>query len=168
VPALISRAEALARIEGEGGLPPCLMCAIAARAVGDVHAIHEDDEALVFLPRYVRCWGHVCVMPKAHVVSFSEVEPSLWGRVDALAHRAARLVERLHRPKRCYLAATGSAATELVQSSRHLHVHVIPVHGSEDRPASVFSWQEGVYVAAPEEWRTLRSQYVSAWREELR
>lgn len=163
MPTLIPRGEALARIRAEGGDPPCLMCAIAARCVGEVHAIHEDDEMLVFLPRYVRCWGHLCVMPKAHVVSYRGAPPRTWLRMNELALEAARVIEALRAPRRCYVASTGSSAGELTQSSMHLHVHVIPVHDPEDRPASVFSWQEGVYVAERGEWEALREEYAAAW-----
>ena len=34
---------------------------------------------------------------------------------------------------------------------------------SGDRPASIFSWQEGVYVAERDEWESLRGEYVTAW-----
>lgn len=163
MPTLIPRAEALARIRAEGGEPACLMCAIARREVGELYAVHEDDDVIVFLPRYVRCWGHVCIMPRAHVTSYASVSPTLWGKVSLAGHLAARMVESLDRPRRCYLASTGSSAGELTQSSMHLHLHVIPVHDPEDRPASVFSWQDGVYVAADDEWRALQARYREAW-----
>ena len=85
MPTLISRDEALARIRTEGGRPPCLMCAIRDRQVGATYAVFEDDEILVLLPRYVRRWGHVVVMPKAHVVTYSGVSAALWGRINAEA-----------------------------------------------------------------------------------
>ena len=163
MPRLISRGEALARIREEGGTPSCLMCAIATRSVGDTQAVFEDEEMLVFLPRYVRCWGALCVMPKLHVTSFSKVPPLLWHRVNALGLKAARVVEALQNPRRCYLASTGSSAGELTQSSMHLHIHVLPIHDPEDRPSSVFSWQEGVYVAEAPEWDALRREYVERW-----
>lgn len=163
MPILIPRAEALARIRAEGGSPACLMCAIAERTVGDVQVVFEDAEMLVFLPRYVRCWGQVCVMPRLHVTSFAAVPKAIWARTSALGHKASRVVEALSQPRRCYLAATGSSAGELTQSSMHLHLHVIPVHDAEDRPASVFSWQDGVYVAERPEWEALRDSYVRAW-----
>src|SRR5687768_7074261 len=99
MPQLISRAEALDRIAREGGLPACLMCAVRDGRVGAVYAVHEDDEHLVMLPRYVRCWGHVMVMPKTHVTSFAGVGRALWRRTSELAHRAARVVERVQRPR---------------------------------------------------------------------
>lgn len=166
MPRLVTRDEALARIREEGGTPACLMCAIRDGAVGDLHAVFEDDAMLVMLPRYVRRWGHVLVMPRAHVVSFSEVDPALWARTNALVHKAARVVEAVQRPRRVYVASTGSSAGELTQSSQHLHVHVIPLYEADDKPSSIFSWQEGVYVAERGEWEELRERYLRAWAED--
>lgn len=166
MPTLVSRSEALARIREEGGAPACLMCAVRDRAVGDVHAVLEDDEVLVMLPRYVRRWGHLLVMPNAHVVSFADVDPALWARTSALAHKAARVIEATQRPRRVYVASTGSSAGELTQSSEHLHVHVIPLYEPDDKPSAIFSWQAGVYVAERAEWCALRDRYARAWAED--
>lgn len=162
MPERISRAEALARIALEGGRPDCLMCAIRDRAVGPVHAIHEDADTLVMLPRYVTRWGQLMVLPKPHATRFVDVDPALWARVNTLAHRAARVAERVARPHRVYVASTGSGA-ELTQSSRHLHVHVVPLHDPDDKPSSIFSWQEGVLVGSDPEWAALRDDYRAAW-----
>jgi histidine triad (HIT) family protein len=167
VPTLISRDEALARIREEGRSPPCLMCAIRDRQVGATHAVFEDDQILVFLPRYVRRWGHIVVMPKAHVVTYSGVSPELWARTNAEALRAARMLERIRSPLRIYVTSTGSSAGELTQTSMHLHLHVIPLHDDHDRPADVFSWQGGVLVAELEEWDVLRAELARAWRDQL-
>jgi diadenosine tetraphosphate (Ap4A) HIT family hydrolase len=163
MPTLISRAEALARIRRDAGEPDCLMCAICARTAGPVRVVWEDDEQLVSLPAYVRRWGHVMVTPKAHVTSYAEVDPELWARTSRLAHRAARVVERVCRPRRVYMASTGSSGGELTQSSQHLHVHAIPVYEADDRPYSVFSWREGVYVGSPEEWAELLAACRQEW-----
>ncbi len=163
MPTLISRAEALRRIEDEGKRPRCLMCAIAERKVGDVHVVFEDAAMLVMLPRYVRRWGHVLVTPREHVTSYDGVDPALWARTSQLAHQAARMVERVMRPVRCYMASTGSSAGELTQTSQHLHIHVIPLFDPDDRPNDVFSWTEGVYVGEPAEWAALLDRYRAVW-----
>jgi diadenosine tetraphosphate (Ap4A) HIT family hydrolase len=163
MPTLIPRAEGLDRIRRERGDAPCLMCAIVERKVGDVHVLYEDDMQLVSLPRYVRKWGQVTVTPKAHITNYLDATPALWARTNELAHRAARVVERARTPRRTILASTGSSAGELVNSSIHLHVHVIPLYDSDDRPADVFSWQEGIYVGEPEEWTALLSAYRALW-----
>lgn len=141
------------------------MCAIVARAAGPVHVVHEDDRALVMLPRYVRCWGSAMVIPKAHVIAYEEIDTATWTHVNALALHTARIVERVQRPRRCYVASIGSSTgeRELVQSSRHLHVHVIPVQDADMKPADVFSWAAGVWVAEPHEWEVLRMRYCDAW-----
>ncbi|HEY8374943.1 MAG TPA: HIT family protein, partial [Nannocystis sp.] len=149
MPTLIPRDEALRRIEAECGAPACLMCALVRGEAGPVYAIAEDATTLVMLPRYVRRWGQVMVIPKPHVTRFEEVEPDLWARTSRFAHQAARMIERVLRPRRCYVASIGSSAGELLQTSRHLHVHVIPVHAADDRPSEVFSWREGAYVGSP-------------------
>jgi diadenosine tetraphosphate (Ap4A) HIT family hydrolase len=104
------------------------------------------------------------VVPKRHVVSYGEVDAELWARSSRLAHRAARVVEQVMQPRRCYLASTGSSAgEELIQTSRHLHIHVIPIYEPDDRPAAVFGWSEGVYVAEPHEWAALLERYRAHW-----
>lgn len=163
MPTLITRDEALRRIIDEGGHPTCLMCAIVERKVGEVHVIHEDDEHLVMLPRYVRRWGHVMVVPRTHVTTYSAIDPALWARTGRLAHQTARMVERVLQPLRCYMASTGSTAGERTQTSMHLHVHVIPLGDPDDKPSDVFSWQDGVLVGDPGEWRDLQSRYREAW-----
>ena len=163
MPTLIPRAEALARIRAEGGEPACLMCAIRDRKVGATHVVYEDDEQLVSLPRYVRRWGQITITPKLHVTSFAEVDDRVWARSNALALQAARIVEEVMKPRRCYVASTGSSAGELTQTSMHLHIHVIPLYVADDKPADIFSWSEGVYVADDAEWEELRARYVSVW-----
>src|SRR5579862_5915740 len=103
MPRLVTRAEALERIRLERGDAPCLMCAVCARAAGPVHVVHEDERQLVILPRYVRRWGQLMVVPKAHVTSYVDVDRDLWLESNDLALRAARVAERLLAPRRCYL-----------------------------------------------------------------
>ena len=165
MPRLISREDALAAIRAEGGEPACLMCAVVARRVGPVYAVYEDPEMLVMLPRYVRRWGHLMVVPKAHATTYTEIDAAAWARASALAHLGARVVERVRSPRRCYLASIGSNAgvRELTQSSKHLHLHVIPLYEPDDRPSDVFSWAQGVYVGEPDEWAELQAAYREAW-----
>jgi diadenosine tetraphosphate (Ap4A) HIT family hydrolase len=73
------------------------------------------------------------------------------------------MVERVQKPRRVYVASTGSSAGEITQSSEHLHVHVIPLYDVDDKPSSIFSWSEGVYVAEREEWEALRTSFADAF-----
>jgi diadenosine tetraphosphate (Ap4A) HIT family hydrolase len=164
MPTLIPRDEALQRIRDEVGDGRCLMCAVRDDRAGDRWVVDEDDELLLFLPRYVRRWGQMLVVLKPHVTRYHEVDPRLWSRASTWALRAACVVERHMHPLRCYVTSTGSAAGELTQSSAHVHIHVIPVYDREDRPRDVFSWADGVYVGEPAEWRALQAVYRELWR----
>lgn len=163
MPSLISREEALARIRQEGGSFACLMCALRDGRFGSNSTLFEDDTTLVILPRYVRRWGHVLLIHKPHVTSLEQIDDDGWLRLCKLGRQAARVIERVQRPRRCYLASTGSSGGELTQSSEHLHLHVIPIFSPDDRPASVFSWSDGLYVAEPDEWQALLRSYQEAW-----
>ncbi|HET6582489.1 MAG TPA: HIT domain-containing protein [Nannocystaceae bacterium] len=163
MPALITRDEALHRIRTEVGDGRCLMCAVRDDRAGDRWVVDEDAELLLLLPRYVRRWGQLLVVLKPHVTRYHEVDPELWTRASAWALRAACVVEQHMQPVRCYITSTGSAAGELAQSSAHVHIHVIPVYDPDDRPRDIFSWQDGVYVAEPGEWRSLRAAYRERW-----
>lgn len=166
MPTLVSRDEALARIRDEVTPGSCLMCAIRDDRAGDRWVIDEDDELILILPRYVRRWGQLLVVLKPHVTRYHEVDPRLWQRASAWALRAASIVEQAMSPVRCYITSTGSAAGELTQSSAHLHLHIIPVYATEDRPRDIFSWADGVWVADAGEWRALQSEYGARWREQ--
>ena len=159
MPTHISREEALAQIRAERGTTACLMCGLVARTIGAVHVVYEDQEHVVLLPRYVRKWGQMTVIPKVHVTRFEDISADLWARSNALAFRAARAIERAAKPIRTFIASTGSCAGELLNSSQHLHIHVVPLQVPQDRPADVFSWREGVYVGEPQEWADLLAAY---------
>lgn len=76
------------------------------------------------------------------------------------------MIERVLRPRRCYVAMTGSSAGELTQSSEHLHAHVLPIIDAHDRPARALCWEDGVLVATREEWLPLRARMTAAFDEE--
>ena len=165
MPILLSRDEALTRMRAERTGPACLMCAVHQRCAGPVYTLHEDEKFIVLLPRYVRRWGHVLVSLQQHVQRFEEVSPEVWLEANMYALRAARMIERVLAPRRVYVTSTGSSNGELTQSSQHMHLHVIPVPESEDRPADIFSWQAGVYTAEAEEWEELRARYLPVWTQ---
>lgn len=139
------------------------MCGLVERTVGVVYTVYDDAEHVVILPRYVRRWGQMTVIPKKHVTRFADIEAGLWSRANELAFRAARTIERTQAPRRTFIASTGSCAGELLNSSEHLHIHIVPLHEATDRPRDVFSWREGVYVGEEHEWAALLDTYRSAF-----
>ena len=38
-----------------------------------------------------------------------------------------------------------------------------PIYEADDRPSSVFSWSDGIYVGSPQEWAQLLAAYREEW-----
>lgn len=98
----------------------CLFCKIAAHEVPS-EVVREDDEVLVFRDVRPVAPFHVLVIPKRHVASLAEADPSLAGRLAAAATRAAADAGYAERGYRV-LTNTGPDAG---QSVAHLHLHVL-------------------------------------------
>lgn len=99
----------------------CVFCAIV-RGEAPAHKVYEDEHVVAFLDRTPLFFGHVLVVPTAHVVTLPEL-PS-----DAVAPLFAR-VQWLAAAVPQALDAEGSfvAMNNIVsQSVPHLHVHVVP------------------------------------------
>ncbi|MCP4744513.1 MAG: HIT domain-containing protein, partial [Actinomycetales bacterium] len=114
-----------------------------------------------------RGWGHLLVIPSHHVTSFGAVDADVWSEACELARIAARTVETVLRPARCYVASLGTAAADIPMSSPHLHLHVLPVKDPTVSPARMLSWDDGVLTATPDEWAELRNLLQTQWRAEF-
>lgn len=106
-----------------GSDPDCIFCAIVAgRASASIVA--ETEYALAFMDLRQAHPGHVLVIPRVHVETILDIEPTLAGEVMALAVRVAAGVA----------AAFGPAGMNLWQSNGeaggqevpHFHLHVHP------------------------------------------
>ncbi|QBS43807.1 HIT family protein [Nocardia sp. CS682] len=104
---------------------PCFVCAmVAGEHDSDLEQIVvEDDENLVFLPRYPLLIGYVLVAPKAHrehVVR--DLPEDVYLLLMSLVYRVARAVELVVPTERTYLLSLGSQ-----QGNSHLHWHIAPL-----------------------------------------
>lgn len=162
MPHRISRERVLERLTAEAP-SACWMC-VLARPEDRALCLAHTDRATVRLSRYPTRWGHVLVIPRAHVERFEALDEDTWLEATKLAHRAARALERVLRPSRCYVASLGTSEPELPMTFPHLHVHVIPVDEPGARPSEVLTWQHGLYDGTDDEWRELHAALVAAWR----
>jgi diadenosine tetraphosphate (Ap4A) HIT family hydrolase len=155
----IAKEEALRAVA-----PPasgCIMCdLVAARA----HVVHETEASLVLLERFATRLGHLLVVPRIHAERVTALDEDVYLEVQRLAYRGARALERTLAAKRVYIASFG-AVTPLATSCVHPHVHLVPLHdgGLVDRPASVFSWSEGILVYEPGEDEALVARLRASW-----
>jgi len=160
---LISRDEAIARIEIERAGAPCLICALRDGKAGPTYALARSERAAVILTRYALRRGHLLVIAAEHATSFTELAPETWEEMSRLAFHAARLLERTLSPLRCYVASLGSPRPDLLMSSPHSHLHVVPLYAVEDKPSTVLRWDTGVVTAEEAEWAELHRALAAAW-----
>lgn len=100
---------------------PCVFCSIVAGDEG-AHEVLRDDVAVAFLDTRPLFAGHTLVVPRAHVVTLTDLAP------DAVAPYFAR-VQALAGAVRDAMGAQGTFVAmnnTVSQSVAHLHVHVVP------------------------------------------
>lgn len=163
MPRKVDKAEALARLEAEraSSAEPCLMCAVRSGQIAGGPELFWQGGARAFLTRYPIRWGHVLVVPDVHVERFCDLSTALWSQCNTLALRAARMLERSFEPARVYVASLG-AAEPLLPTCPHLHLHVVPVAHSSERPSQVLTWENGVFEASDAEWNALQTLLLRA------
>lgn len=99
----------------------CIFCRIA---MGELRAetVYEDSETLAFLDIKPLFPGHVLVCPRAHVVTFCDLEPHAIAPLFSAAQLVARAVENALEAEGTFIAINNRVS----QTVPHLHVHVVP------------------------------------------
>jgi diadenosine tetraphosphate (Ap4A) HIT family hydrolase len=134
----------------------CVLCELASG--GD--PIIASEHAVAVLDRYACRPGHILVLLRRHAENIAALEWSEYAELQRLTWEVARALDRVLAPRRIYIAALGSAEP-LAVSFPHVHVHVVPLAdgGEADRPANVFTWNNGMYVFdSPTEETSLRDR----------
>jgi diadenosine tetraphosphate (Ap4A) HIT family hydrolase len=165
MPRVIPREQAIAEITAARGEVSCLMCALRDGALDETEplVLERSARTTVLLPRYGVRWGHVLVVLNRHVTRFGDLDAEIWREACDQAYRAARALETALAPARCFVASLGSSGAIAPMTSPHLHLHVIPVHGPDERPSSVLTWESGVTVGDDAERAELRRVLLAAW-----
>jgi diadenosine tetraphosphate (Ap4A) HIT family hydrolase len=142
----------------------CALCALARHDATVNDAIAASEHGLVLLNRFGQRRGHLMVLPRRHVEHIHELTWPAYSALQRLAYDAGIAVQRVVQPVRIFNALLGSGAS-LETSYAHLHIHVLPIHETDERarPARVFSWSEGVVVYEDAEASSLAAELRAAW-----
>ena len=137
----ISKDDALARVASEAA-SECAMCA----ALG-APSVASSEHAIAVLDRFAARPGHVLVVARRHEERVTSLSVTEYLDMQRLAFEISGAIERVLSPKRVFVAALGSPETRAT-SFPHVHLHVVPLAdgGEDDRPARVFTWEQGVFV----------------------
>ena len=121
----------------------CVFCAIA-KGQKQAAIVAEQPDALVFLDARPLFAGHCLVIPREHVVSFSELGPEQIGPLFALVQTVSEAVERAMGSEGTFVALNNKVS----QSVPHLHVHVVPRKRKDGLKG--FFWPRHAYASAEE------------------
>jgi histidine triad (HIT) family protein len=99
----------------------CVFCAIV-RGDGPAERVYESDGIVAFLDRTPLFHGHVLVVPRAHVITLSELPAADVGPLFACVQRLSEAVPRAMGAQGSFVAMNNVVS----QSVPHLHVHVVP------------------------------------------
>lgn len=139
---LLSKSEARTRIDAEH-TDGCVMCRLAARAP----KVAENEDAVAVLAPYAVRRGHVLVILRRHEEAHERLTRKEWLALGDLSWTVMHTLTSALSPVRTYVAALGSV-TPRPMSFPHAHQHVVPLYdgGEVDKPAQVFTWENGVWV----------------------
>jgi len=162
--AIAAHRRELARLPARYG--HCPMCGLVDAFPNDVKVLAETKHAIAVLSRYQLRRGHVLVVSRRHVETWSGVGWNEWRDVQHLAFDAAQAIERAFDPVRVYSATLGSTGRVSPTSFPHLHVHVVPIYEDDERgkPSNVFTWKHGLSRPTARESAALQRRLIAAWR----
>ncbi len=121
----------------------CVFCKIAAGQL-PAHFVLDEADRLAFLDTRPIFKGHVLVLPRRHVETYTELPAEEVGGLFEAGQRVARAVEK-------GLAADGTFVAinnKVSQSVPHLHVHVVPRRWKDGLRG--FFWPRTTYASEDE------------------
>jgi histidine triad (HIT) family protein len=122
---------------------PCVFCAVVSKEA-PAHVVLEDDACVAFLDLRPLFHGHVLVVPRAHVVTLSELAAAQVEPLFASVQAIARVM-----PAALSAEGTFVAMNNIVsQSVPHLHVHVVPRTKGDGLKG--FFWPRSKYASEAE------------------
>jgi histidine triad (HIT) family protein len=104
-----------------GGAASCVFCAIA-RGETRAHVVLETEAVSAFLDAKPIFFGHVLVVPRAHLATLADVPDHDLEPLFREVRRLAGAVERGLGAEGTFVAMNNKVS----QSVPHLHVHVVP------------------------------------------
>jgi histidine triad (HIT) family protein len=99
----------------------CVFCEIVA-GTRSAHHVFEDESCLAFLDARPVFAGHVLLVPRNHVETFTDLPTDQVAPLFTSAQRLARSVETALGADGTFVAMNNKVS----QSVPHLHVHIVP------------------------------------------
>ena len=122
----------------------CLFCRLIQGGLSS-HQAYKDAVVAVILPRQPVNPGHAMVVTKIHMENFYDADDDLYTHLMLVVKRTALAIKAVFAPLQVVSETSGIG-------NRHVHVHVIPVHGFYDLvPKEVMEKQDAQPPASDEQ-----------------
>lgn len=102
----------------------CIFCRIV-RNEEPSRRVYEDAHTLAFLDRYPVSPGHCLVVPKRHIVWYTDLEPAEAGPFSKAVYVVAQKIKRVLKPEYVSILIRGTRVP-------HLHALLIPKLPGQD------------------------------------
>lgn len=144
----------------------CIFCANVI-AKEDSLTVYRDDTVIVFLDRFPRTRGHVCVAPVAHYASLFDTPAEISNKVMGMVVDFSKVLKDYGAKGINIGSNVGEVAGQQVP---HFHVHVIPRYEKGDaieiEPAFVDTpWRSKSLKLSEEEMRQICNDLAALFRE---
>lgn len=121
----------------------CRFCAIASGAT-PATILYQDAAVVAFLDHAPVQLGHVLLIPRAHLATFTDLPPAVLGDFFAVAQRLTIAVEAALSAEGTFVAMNNKVS----QSVPHLHLHIVPRRKGDGLKG--FFWPRKKYAGADE------------------
>lgn len=99
----------------------CVFCEIANGRV-PASIVFQDEKSLAFLDHRPLFPGHCLLVPRAHVETLADIDPTMFSELSARARLLGLAMENALGAEGSFLALNNRVS----QSVPHLHLHVVP------------------------------------------
>ncbi len=129
----------------------CLFCRLIQGELPS-HQPYDDARVAVIVPLQPVNPGHVMVVTKEHIESFYDADDVAYTHLMLIVKRVALAIKAVYTPVQVVMETSGIG-------NRHVHVHVIPVHGFYDLvPKEVMNQQDAQPPASADQLATVAQQ----------
>ena len=101
----------------------CIFCKIA-NGEADARKLYEDEKIIVFMDLNPDSNGHMLVVPKKHIVDFTEMDDDTITAINGAAKKMHKIIMDKLNPDGIKLVVNYG----VLQVVKHYHLHLIPFY----------------------------------------
>ena len=101
----------------------CIFCKLANGEI-PTKVVFEDEIVTVFMDANPNTDGHMLIVPKKHIIDFTEMDNETLGKINEAAKKMQKLIMKKLKPDGVKLTVNYG----FIQIVKHYHLHLIPIY----------------------------------------